>query len=79
MNLHFYLFLAQENIGKHLLTMYFFFYILDISRDAMVEWPVRARMFAALSLTWSNDWKILTVHLYLDNFQGKLKAAKAPF
>ena len=72
MNLHFYLFLAQEN-------MYFFFYILDISRDAMVEWPVHARMFAALSLTQSNDWKILSVHLYLINFQGKLKAAKAPF
>ena len=79
MNLRFYLFLAQENIRKHLLSMYFFFYILDISGDAMVEWPVHARMFAALSLTQSNDWKILTVHLYLINFQGKLKAAKAPF
>ena len=76
MNLQFYLFLAPENNGKHLLNMYFFFLLLYswyILRDAMVEWSVHARMFAALSLTRSNDWKILTVHL-----SGKVKGSKSP-
>ena len=66
-------------LAQYVFFLFAFIIILDISRDAVVEWSVHAWMFAALSLTRSNDWKILTVHLYLINFQGKLKAAKAPF
>ena len=75
MNLQFYLFLAQENNGKHLLNMYFFFLLLYSWISWEMPWLNDQCMLECLQ-PWASLGQ-MTGKFSLSIFQGKLKAAKA--